>query len=82
MRKTKLIPREVSKQPITPGELRGWRKSMQWRQIDAADWLGASLRAYENWEQGVRPITGAVAKRRLMNLALREGKKGKPERIA
>lgn len=65
-KKTKLTPKG---EPVTPEDLRDWRKRLGWTQVQAATWFAYSLRAYENWEQGVRPIRRSAAMRELMELA-------------
>lgn len=53
--------------PIKGSELREWRDSLGWTQKEAAQYLGQSLRSYENWEQGHRPVPYPVTIRRLMD---------------
>ncbi len=43
-------------EPITPEELREWRKEIGWTQAQAANWLGYTEKRYQNWEQGWRDI--------------------------
>ena len=48
-------------QPMTPDQLRAWRERMKFSQQKAADTLGLSLRGYQNYESGERPIRRYIA---------------------
>lgn len=69
MRKRKLVSKEEMKKPISAARLKHWRNERAWTQEDAADWLGVSLKAYQNWEQGARTMRHPVAINKLMEQA-------------
>jgi transcriptional regulator with XRE-family HTH domain len=46
---------------VSPLTLREWRKRLSLSQRGAADALGLSFRAYQNYESGFRPIPKPVA---------------------
>lgn len=72
MRKRLLIPEDG---PVTGDDIQKWRKHLDWSQRDAAGWLGVSVRALQNWEQGVRNMRHPVGVRRLMAHATAKFKK-------
>jgi len=39
-----------------PSEIKAWRESARLTQAQAAALIGYTARAWENWEQGVRPM--------------------------
>ena len=43
-----------------PSEIRAWRESVGLTQAQAAALIGYTARAWENWEQGVRPMRLAL----------------------
>ena len=46
---------------MTPDQLRAWRSGLKFSQQKAADSLGLSLRGYQNYESGARPIRPYIA---------------------
>jgi DNA-binding transcriptional regulator YiaG len=70
-RKRVLRPEDA---PVTPTELRTWRRALEWTQERAARHLGFSRRTYEKWEQGYKSPAHPVSVRKLMALA-------KPRRV-
>ncbi len=48
-------------QPMTPGQLKSWRKRLSLSQTEAADALGLSLRGFQNLEGGQRRIRKFIA---------------------
>ena len=50
----------------TPQEIKAWRESAGLTQAQAAALIGYTARAWENWEQGIRPMRPV-----LFNLARR-----------
>jgi len=40
--------------PMTPASFRAWRKSLGWKQKDAADYLGLKKRIIQYYEKGNR----------------------------
>ena len=66
MAKVALI--EISDKPLPPDELKAWRWRNDLTQETAAEWLGVSVRTYENWEQGHREMRHPIAVRRLSQL--------------
>lgn len=46
---------------MTPRELKSWRKRLEMSQTAAASALGLSLRGYQNYEDGTRPIKRYIA---------------------
>lgn len=70
MRKKRVLTSpEQTHATVSPQELKQWRKERKWTQKEAADQLGVTLRAYENWEQGVAPMQYPIAMRKLMDQA-------------
>lgn len=69
MRKQILVSKDEMRKPVSSAKLKDWRKERGWTQEDAADWLGVSVKAYRNWEQGSRTMRHPVAMRRLMEQA-------------
>jgi transcriptional regulator with XRE-family HTH domain len=45
---------------MNPAQLRAWRKRLDLSQTEAANALGLSLRGYQNYEGGLRPIPKPV----------------------
>ncbi len=48
-----------SDNPI-PAEIKAWRESAGLTQAKAAALIGYTARAWENWEQGIRPMRAAL----------------------
>lgn len=46
---------------MTPASLKAWRKRLGLSQQEAADTLGLSIRAVQNYESGLREIPKPVA---------------------
>lgn len=61
--------------PIAKEEFREWRDRMAWTQKGAADWIGCSIKTYQNWEQGCRPVRHPIMIRKVMALALARSRK-------
>ena len=40
----------------TPRRLRRWRSAKGWTVSQAATWYGVTVRAWGDWESGIRPI--------------------------
>jgi Predicted transcriptional regulator len=56
---------------MTPAEeLKQWRQRLGWTQRQAAEYLGAPLATYKNWEVGHRSPANWSAIRKLMKMAV------------
>ena len=64
MKKQKLVPKD---EPVTPQSLKEWRLERGWTQEQAAEYLGVSRRAVENWEQGYRLMRHPKTIRKVMD---------------
>ena len=58
---------------LTPATLRAWRLARGFSQQAAADWYGCTLRAWQRYEAGQRPIP-APLHHRLRLAAAREAR--------
>jgi DNA-binding transcriptional regulator YiaG len=73
-RKTTLAPQR-SAGPLAPEDLKQWRRSLQLTQQEAANQLAVTLKAYQNWEQGVRKAHQHGSLRKLMAQAASRSRK-------
>jgi len=48
---------------VTPTDLRAWRLARGFSQASAADWYGCTLRTWQRYESGERPIPAPLHRR-------------------
>lgn len=66
-RKTTLSQSDTG--PLSPEEFKAWRRSLELTQQQAAAALAVTLKAYQNWEQGLREAHQHGSLRKLMQQA-------------
>lgn len=54
--------------PLLKDDFKAWRRGLDWTQLQAAEWLGVSVRTYESWESGARKATHSIGLRLRMQM--------------